>query len=123
MRQLYCEDNMYYTYIIKCGNDNLYTGITTDVERRFSEHKYKSKLSAKYTRANPAVEVKAVWSSKSRALASRLEYFIKTLSRKNKLELIMNPQFLKEKYSDVVCVDEYNFEFEIISNINEKNTP
>ena len=68
---------MYYTYIVKCENGNLYTGITTDVERRFVEHRSKSKISAKYTRANPAVRIEAVWSSCSRALASKLEYFIK----------------------------------------------
>ena len=29
---------MWYLYIIRCGDDTLYTGITTDVARRFGEH-------------------------------------------------------------------------------------
>ena len=106
---------MYYTYIIKCANGSLYTGITTDVQRRFGEHKSKSKVSAKYTRANPAVSVEAVWSTSTRTLASKLEYFIKSLSRNEKLELIFNPQYLNDKYSDVLDADEYKFEFDIIS--------
>ena len=112
---------MYYTYIIKCVNGNLYTGITTDVERRFGEHKSKSKISDKYTRANPAVKVEAVWSSSSRSYASKLESFIKTLDRKNKLELISNPRYLKDKYFDKLDTDEYNFESDIIFCVNKEN--
>ena len=64
---------MYYIYIIKCTNGNLYTGITTDVARRFDEHRSKGKISAKYTRANPAVSLEAAWSTSTRALASKLD--------------------------------------------------
>ena len=113
---------MYYTYIIKCKNGNLYTGITTDVERRFNEHKSKSKSSAKYTRANPVVRIEAVWSSSSRSYASKLESFIKTLERKNKLELISNPKYLNDKYFDKLDTDEYKFESDIMLNVNKKTS-
>ncbi len=113
---------MYYTYIIKCVNGNLYTGITTDVKRRFCEHMSGSKTCAKYTRSNPPESVEAVWSSYTRALASKLECFIKTLSRKNKLELISNPQILTDKYSDCIMADEYLFENDIIRDVNKKTS-
>ncbi|MBQ3573901.1 MAG: GIY-YIG nuclease family protein, partial [Clostridia bacterium] len=38
---------MYYVYMMRCSDNSLYTGITTDLERRFEEHK--SKKGAKYT--------------------------------------------------------------------------
>ena len=112
---------MYYIYIIKCTNGNLYTGITTDVARRFDEHRSKGKISAKYTRANPAVSLEAAWSTSTRALASKLEYFIKSLSRKSKLELISCPENLTKISSARIEPDDYNFEANIILFINQKN--
>ncbi len=38
----------YYVYIIRCQDNSLYTGITTDVERRYEEHK--KGIGAKYTK-------------------------------------------------------------------------
>ncbi len=32
------KDNMWYVYIVKCKNGDLYTGITDNVQRRFEEH-------------------------------------------------------------------------------------
>ena len=39
---------MYYLYILKCADETLYTGVTTDLKRRMTEHN-NSKLGAKYT--------------------------------------------------------------------------
>ena len=119
-RRLPCEDIMYYIYIVKCTNGNLYTGITTNVARRFAEHQSKGKISAKYTRANPAVSLEAVWSTGTRGLASKLEYFIKSLNRKSKLELISNPENLIKTSSNRIEPDDYNFEKDLISFINQK---
>ena len=44
----------WYVYILECKSGTLYTGITTDVERRFQEHLEKS---ARYTSYNPPVRV------------------------------------------------------------------
>ncbi len=112
---------MYYIYIIKCTNGNLYTGITTDVARRFDEHQSRGKISAKYTRANPAVSLEVVWSTSTRALASKLEFFIKSLSRKTKLELISHPEYLAKLSSARIEPDDYKIEKDIISFINAKN--
>ena len=46
---------MWFTYIIECKDKTLYTGITTNIERRFSEHK--SKKGGKYTSSHQVERV------------------------------------------------------------------
>ena len=77
---------MYYVYIIECKDGSLYTGITTDVERRFQEHK--NGTGGHYTKAKQAVKV--VYSQKypDRSSALKREAEIKSWSRRKKLELI-----------------------------------
>ena len=64
---------MYYIYIIECEGGLLYTGITTDIVRRFAEHYEKSGKGAKYTRSHAVKRVAALWSAPDRSLASKLE--------------------------------------------------
>ena len=78
----------YQVYIVRCGDGSLYTGITTDVERRFEEHRSGGPKAARYTRLRGAVALEAVWDAPDRATASRLEYRIKRLSHEEKLALI-----------------------------------
>ena len=80
---------IYYLYIVKCSDDSLYTGITTDVERRVSEHN-SSPRAAKYTRSRRPVRLVYSKPIGNRAAASKEEYRVKRLSRKKKLELICN---------------------------------
>ena len=77
----------WYVYIVECADGSLYTGITTDVERRILEHNFSFK-SAKYTRSRRPVRLR--WSKEvtGRSEASKEEYRIKKLPRKKKLELI-----------------------------------
>lgn len=79
---------MYFTYMIRCEDGSLYTGITTDLDRRFKEHKLQNDKSAKYTKSHKAVKIEAAWCSDSRALAGKLEYHIKRLSKAEKEKLI-----------------------------------
>lgn len=79
---------MYYTYIIRCKDNSLYTGITKDVERRWQEHLERGEKCAKYTKTHPAEKLEAVWQTESRVLASKLEYHIKALEKAEKEELI-----------------------------------
>ncbi len=80
----------YYTYILLTNRNTLYTGITTDVLRRFEEHKTSIK-GAKYTKLNPPVEVLYVEEFENKSEASKEEYRIKkTLTRAQKLSLIEN---------------------------------
>jgi putative endonuclease len=46
-------DTMYYVYMVECADNTLYTGITTNVERRFLEHQ--KKKGGHYTNAHVAV--------------------------------------------------------------------
>ena len=84
---------MYFVYIIRCEDDTLYTGITTDIERRFREHSGEAANGAKYTRSHRPERVEAVWSCPDRSSASRLEYAIKKLRRQQKLALIRGEYF------------------------------
>jgi len=77
----------YFIYILKCSDDTLYTGITTDIERRVDEHNNSVK-GAKYTKLRRPVELVYSEKSENRSSASKREYTIKKLTRKEKLELI-----------------------------------
>jgi putative endonuclease len=79
---------VYYLYILTCSDGTLYTGITTDVDKRVLEHN-KGSDGAKYTRSRLPVAlsyVKEIEGDRSEAL--REEYKMKQLSRVQKLELI-----------------------------------
>ena len=74
-------------YIIKCSDDSLYTGISTDVERRFQQHL--TGKGAKYFRSRQPLCIVYQEKGYSRADASRRECGIKKLSRSKKMMLIM----------------------------------
>jgi len=77
----------YFIYILRCSDNTLYTGISTDVTRRILEHN-SSEKGAKYTKIRRPVELVYTEKSENRSSASKREYAIKKLSRKEKLELI-----------------------------------
>jgi len=77
----------YFVYIVKCSDDTLYTGITTDVERRIEEHN-SSEKGAKYTKLRRPVKLVYTEKSEDRSSASKREYAIKKLTRIQKMELI-----------------------------------
>lgn len=74
-------------YIILCDDDSLYTGITTDLDRRLKEHLEKP-VGAKYFNGRAALRVVYTESAGNRSDASRREAAIKKLSRSEKLQLI-----------------------------------
>lgn len=77
---------MWYIYILECSDGTLYTGITTDVNRRLLEHN--SGKGAKYTRNRKPVKLLALFEANNRSEASKEEYRIKRLSREEKLKLL-----------------------------------
>lgn len=85
---------MYYIYMIRCKGDSLYTGITTDVKRRFTEHSKKDEKGAKYTKSHTVEKVEAIWESSNRSYASKLEYNLKKLTKSQKEEIILNDENL-----------------------------
>lgn len=81
-----CVENSWYLYILRCKDNTLYTGITTDVEKRLKAHRCGK--GAKYTRGRTPLELvyREVCESHSDALKRELE--IKSLTRQEKEKLI-----------------------------------
>ena len=101
--------HIYYIYMIECANSSYYTGITTDLTRRFNEHRLK--IGAKYTKAFRANRIRAVWKTKSidnsRSIASKLEYYIKKLNRNQKEILISNDKIFKYYFDNLIDIKLY----------------
>ncbi len=76
---------MHYVYILRCADDTLYTGYTTDVDRRVSEHN--AGEGAKYTRGRTPVELLYTEPYETRSAALSREHEIKALSRAEKERL------------------------------------
>lgn len=77
------EDKKWYVYIVRCTDDTLYTGITTDVDRRIKQHN--EGKGAKYTRGRGPVALVKFFTRDSKGEALKLEYQIKQLSKEEKL--------------------------------------
>ena len=73
-------------YLLRCADDSLYCGWTTDVERRLAAHR--SGTASRYTRSRRPVELAVVIPVADRSAALREEARIKRLSRKAKIALI-----------------------------------
>ncbi len=78
----------WFVYLIRATDNSLYTGITTDVERRFGEH-LSGRAGAKYFRGRSPAAVVFVEGGHDRSSASIREAQIKKLSRRQKLDLII----------------------------------
>lgn len=78
----------WYLYLVRCRNGTLYTGITTDVERRFAEHQEGGPKAARYLRGKGPLELVYTMVAGDRAMASALEYRVKSLKRTDKQSLI-----------------------------------
>ena len=77
----------WYVYILRCADDSLYTGITTDLERRTHEHNH-GRAGARYTRVRRPVQLVYSETLASRSEAACREAAIKKLSRPQKLMLM-----------------------------------
>lgn len=104
---------MYYTYMLRCEDNSIYTGITVNLERRMKEHFEKDKKCAKYTFRHTAKKLECAWKSENRVLASKLEYAIKQLSKIQKEELIENN---KLEIIQKIDISQY-----VIEEINEED--
>ncbi|AQL42972.1 endonuclease [Halorientalis sp. IM1011] len=76
----------HYVYVLRCADDTLYTGYTTDVDRRVAEHD--AGEGAKYTRGRTPVDLVHVESFDSKSAAMSREHEIKQYSRAEKERLI-----------------------------------
>ena len=108
---------MYYIYMLKCIDNSIYTGSARDIKKRLKEHFTKDAKCAKYTRSHPPKEVVAVWSCETKSEGSRVEYYIKTLSKKQKEELYLHdtaPEGILEKLEGIILTRFTNKELEDI---------
>ncbi len=79
------DDRAWFVYVIECSDDSLYTGISTDVARRYTQHVHGK--GARYTRAHPPLRLLAQFAVTSRSLALKAEWAIKRLSADAKRRL------------------------------------
>ena len=75
---------VWYLYMIRCCDSSLYTGIATDVARRFNEHAAQGKKCARYLRGKAPLELVFVAEAGTRSEASRLEALLKRASKAHK---------------------------------------
>ena len=82
------SSSLWYLYLVRCANGHLYTGVTTNVARRFSEHQSGGIKSAKYLRGKGPLTLMYQEQVGSHGDALRREIAVKKLSRSQKLALI-----------------------------------
>jgi putative endonuclease len=76
-------------YIVRCSDGSLYTGIAMNVARRVDEHNRSDVLAARYTRPRRPVMLVYQEQCDTRSAASKREYKIKQMDKKEKLMLIV----------------------------------
>lgn len=76
---------MYFIYLLACSDGSIYTGITTDLERRYQEHR--EGKGARYTRAHKPVRLLYSEAVGTRSAALKREAAIKRMPRAQKLQL------------------------------------
>ncbi|MBF0710067.1 MULTISPECIES: GIY-YIG nuclease family protein [unclassified Gemella] len=86
---------MHYTYIVKCIDNTLYTGYTTDIKRRIKTHNRKK--GAKYTRTRTPVELYYFEEFVDKSSAMKKEYLLKQFDRKTKIKYVEKNLDLKKR--------------------------
>lgn len=81
------KHGQWMVYILRCADQTLYTGITTDLERRIAEHNGERVGGAKYTAARRPVTLFYAEQAEDRSQAAQREWQLKRLSRVEKLAL------------------------------------
>ena len=92
MRKMANEDakseERHYVYLVRCADDSLYCGWTTDLKRRIDAHNGHISGGAKYTRGRRPVTLVYSESFHQKQEAHRREYAIKQMTKTKKLGLI-----------------------------------
>ncbi len=85
----------WYLYLVRCHDGNLYTGITTNVARRFAEHQENRTAGAKYLRGRGPLMLVFQKKLGSRSMALGVENKIKKLSKARKEELVRTKRHIE----------------------------
>lgn len=98
---------MYYIYILRCHDGSLYTGITTNLKRRYQEHLSQGNKAAKYTKTHHVQSLERYWTCQNRKQASKLEYQIKQLTKIQKENIIKKDNDFALYLKDKVILEDY----------------
>ncbi len=88
--------NDWYLYLIRCRDGSLYTGIATDVNRRFEEHQGKRDNGAKYLRGRGPLELVFKRKIGNRSLALKSEIKVKNLSKTRKEKILTDNNIVNQ---------------------------
>ena len=91
-KQSSVEASSWFVYILRCADNSLYTGITTNVNKRLDQHNGVDKCGAKYTTGRRPVTLVYQEPSNTRSAASKRECAIKSLKKPQKERLIKQQQ-------------------------------
>ncbi|MBN2865885.1 MAG: GIY-YIG nuclease family protein [Thiotrichales bacterium] len=82
------SNQKWFVYLLRCADDSLYCGVTTNLTKRLRQHNGELVGGAKYTKVRQPCELVYSEPSENRRSATQREYAIKQLSRAQKLQLI-----------------------------------
>lgn len=100
------EEPSFWVYILLCSNNSYYTGYTNDLAKRYQSH-LDGTGKCKYTRSFKPIAIAQSWEIKGdKALAMKVERYIKTLSRTEKEKIIAEPSSLigAKNLTDIGCI-------------------
>ena len=89
-------------YMIRCKDGTLYTGATTDVERRFAEHQQAGPKAARYLKGRGPLQLIFTVHAGDQKAALKLERRIKGLPKARKEALIQNPESIRETFGGLI---------------------
>lgn len=88
----------YWVYILQCENNSYYTGYTNDLAKRYQQH-VDGTGRCKYTRSFKPISIAQSWQIHGdKATAMKIERLIKSMSKKDKEEIILHPEKLQYQY-------------------------
>lgn len=90
------QKSVWSLYLIKTSQGKIYTGISTDIKRRFQEHQAGGKIGAKFLRGKGPLSLEFFSEVGDRSAASRLECRIKKLSASEKAKIISGELLIAE---------------------------
>lgn len=91
-------EQLYWVYILHCENNTYYAGYTTDLNRRFQEH-LAGTAKCKYTRSFKPLEIAQSWQVHGdKALAMKVERYIKKIPKSEKMKFIQSPGLLEQLF-------------------------
>ena len=85
----------WYLYVVRCHDGSLYTGISTDVARRFAQHQRAGSAGSNYLKGKGPLTLVFQKNLGSRGLALRVESKVKKLSKAKKEALVKNQKHIE----------------------------